>query len=128
MGRKERSNIVRIQKAVRATKRKYSHKLKDYSRESIPGSLKTTILEHPPSVPCGDEYNALQEIISTTPGVFWKPRKRKEYIVDSSDLRKYQILGFEDYNHYVGYLATNGLNNLVPEFQILDNADHYGDF
>ncbi|HFD0650725.1 TPA: hypothetical protein ACWP07_000124 [Escherichia coli] len=55
------------------------------------------------------------------------PRKRKEYIVDSSDLRKYQILGFEDYNHYVGYLATNGLNNLVPEFQILDNAD-YGDF
>lgn len=54
--------------------------------------------------------------------------KRKEYIVDSSDLRKYQILGFEDYNHYVGYLATNGLNNLVPEFQILDNADHYGDF
>ena len=56
------------------------------------------------------------------------PRKRKEYIVDSSDLRKYQILGFEDYNHYVGYLATNGLNNLVPEFQILDNADHYGDF
>lgn len=60
-------------------------------------------------------------------GVFWKPRKRKEYIVDSSDLRKYQILGFEDYNHYVGYLATNGLNNLVPEFH-LDNADHYGDF
>ncbi|EIQ9187802.1 hypothetical protein LV684_005092 [Escherichia coli] len=79
-------------------------------------------------MPCGDEYIALQEILSSTPGVFWKPRKRKEYIVDSSDLRKYQILGFEDYNHYVGYLATNGLNNLVPDFQILDNAEHYGDF
>lgn len=35
MGRKERSNIVRIEKAVKAKKRKYSHKLKDYSRESI---------------------------------------------------------------------------------------------
>ncbi|ENE3542404.1 hypothetical protein ABNA99_003454, partial [Escherichia coli] len=95
---------------------------------SAPGEWKTEIIEHSPSVPCGDEFNALQEILSSTPGVFWKPRKRKEYIVDSSDLRKYQILGFEDYNHYVGYLATNGLNNLVPEFQILDNADHYGDF
>ena len=84
MGRKERNPIKRIEKAVRATKRKYSHKLKDYSRESIPGSLKTTIIEHTPSVPCGDEYNALQEILSTTPGAFWKPRKRKEYIIDSS--------------------------------------------
>jgi hypothetical protein len=85
-GKKRAKPIKRIEKAVRATKRKYSHKLKDYSRESIPGSLKTTILEHLP-VPCGDEYNALQEIISTTPGVFWKPRKRKEYIIDSSHLK-----------------------------------------
>lgn len=97
-------------------------------QNSAPGEWKTEIIEHSPSVPCGDEFNALQEILSSTPGVFWKPRKRKEYIVDSSDLCKYQILGFEDYNHYVGYLATNGLNNLVPDFQILDNADHYGDF
>ncbi|HGT8002270.1 TPA: hypothetical protein ACM5KW_004644, partial [Escherichia coli] len=94
---------------------------------SAPGEWKTEIIEHSPSVPCGDEFNALQEILSSTPGVFWKPRKRKEYIVSSDELRKYQILGFEDYNHYVGYLATNGLNNLVPEFH-LDNADHYGDF
>ncbi|EOU4739758.1 hypothetical protein ACOIQY_005697, partial [Escherichia coli] len=77
-------------------------------QNSAPGEWKTEIIEHSPSVPCGDEFNALQEILSSTPGVFWKPRKRKEYIVDSSDLRKYQILGFEDYNHYVGYLATNG--------------------
>lgn len=91
MGRKERSNIVRIEKA-RATKRKYSHKLKDYSRESILCTLKTTILEHPLSVPCGDEYNALQEILSTTPGAFWKPRKRKEYIIDSSGWQHWQIL------------------------------------
>ncbi|WP_249824141.1 hypothetical protein [Escherichia coli] len=66
-------------------------------QNSAPGEWKTEIIEHSPSVPCGDEYIALQEILSSTPGVFWKPKKRKEYIVDSSDLRKYQILGFEDY-------------------------------
>ncbi|EMJ7956965.1 hypothetical protein ACT35X_002222 [Enterobacter hormaechei] len=129
MGRKERNPIKRIEKAVRATKRKYSHKLKDYSRESIPGSLKTTIVEHPPSVPCGDEYNALQEIISTTPGVFWKPRKRKEYIIDSSQLKSWQILGFEHYADYVGYLGTNALSNHTADLDFLfnDDKENYND-
>ncbi len=123
MGRKERNPIKRIEKAVRATKRKYSHKLKDYSRESIPGSLKTTIVEHPPSVPCGDEYNALQEIISTTPGVFWKPRKRKEYIIDR------QIIGFEHYSDYVGYSQTNGLSGHTADLDFLfnDDKENYND-
>ena len=129
MGRKERNPIKRIEKAVRATKRKYSHKLKDYSRESIPGSLKTTILEHPPSVPCGDEYNALQEIISTTPGVFWKLRKRKEYIIDSSDLRKFQILGFEHYADYVRFSEINGLSGHTADLDFLfnDDKENYND-
>ena len=129
MGRKERNPIKRIEKAVRATKRKYSHKLKDYSRESIPGELITTIVEHPPSVPCGDEYNALQEIISTTPGVFWKPRKRKEYIIDSSDLRKFQILGFEHYADYVGFSEINGLSGHTADLDFLfnDDKENYND-
>ena len=129
MGRKERNPIKRIEQATRASKRKYSHKLKDYSRESIPGSLKTTILEHPPSVPCGDEYNALQEIISTTPGVFWKPRKRKEYIIDSSDLRKFQILGFEHYADYVGFSEINGLSGHTADLDFLfnDDKENYND-
>ncbi len=44
---------------------------------SASGEWKTEIIEHSPSVPCGDEFNALQEILSSTPGVFWKPRKEK---------------------------------------------------
>lgn len=119
MGRKERSNIVRIQKASRAHQRKYTITLQDIARQSVPGEWHTEIIEHPPSVPCGDEYNALQEILTTTSGVFWKPRKRKEYIVDSSDLRKFQILGFEHYADFVGYSQTNGLSHHTQDFDIL---------
>ena len=92
MGRKERSNIVRIEKAVRATKRKYSHKLKDYSKESIPGEWITEIIEYPATVPVGAEYELLQDVLASSDKVYYKPRKRKEYIIDSSDLRKFQIL------------------------------------
>ena len=42
--------------------------------------------------------------------------------MDSTDLRKYQILGFEDYVSYCGYLSVNGLNNLVRDFDVV-----YGD-
>lgn len=73
MSTRQRNNLVRIEKAARASKRKYTSSLQDLAREAIPGEWITTIIEHPPSVPCGDEYNALQEILSTTPGVFWKP-------------------------------------------------------
>lgn len=121
MGKKKTNSIIRIQKAASASKRKFTSSLKDASRESIPGSLKTTIIEHPPSVPCGDEYNALQEILSTTPGVFWKPRRRKEYVIDSSDLRKFQILGFEHYSDYIGYCLTWGLNTHTQDLDIIFN-------
>lgn len=121
MGKKKTNSIIRIQKAVRASKLKFTYSLQDTSKESIPGSLKTTIIEHPPSVPCGDEYNALQEILSTTPGLFWKPRRKKEYIIDSSDLRKFQILGFEHYADYIGYLTTWNLQHHTQDFDFLFN-------
>ena len=129
MGRKERSNIVRIEKATRASKRKYTCSLQDLARESIPGEWITEVIEHPPSVPCGDEYNALQEILSTTPGLFWKPRKRKEYIIDSSQLKPWQIIGFEHYSDYVGYSQTNGLRGHTADLDFLfnDDTENYND-
>ncbi len=121
MGKKKTNSIIRIQKAVRTSKRKFTSSLKDASTESIPGSLKTTIIEHPPSVPCGDEYNALQEILSTTPGVFWKPRRRKEYVIDSSQLKSWQIAGFEHYADYIGHCLTWGLNKHTQDLDIIFN-------
>ncbi|MEA8873852.1 hypothetical protein ACTM53_09350 [Citrobacter freundii] len=129
MGRKERSNIVRIEKAVRATKRKYSHKLKDYSKESIPGELITTIIEHPPTVPVGAEFELLQDVLSSTDNVYYKPRSRREYHIDSSSLKKFQILGFEHYADYIGYSITNGLSGHTADLDFLfnDDKENYND-
>lgn len=129
MGRKERNPIKRIEKAVRATKRKYSHKLKDYSRESIPGEWITEIIEYPATVPVGAEYELLQDVLASSDKVYYKPRKRKEYIIDSSDLRKFQILGFEHYADYVGYSQTNGLSGHTADLDFLfnDDKENYND-
>ncbi|CAM6648497.1 MULTISPECIES: hypothetical protein [Enterobacteriaceae] len=129
MGRKERNPIKRIEKAVRATKRKYSHKLKDYSRESIPGEMITTIIEHPPTVPVGAEYELLQDVLASSDKVYYKPRKRKEYIIDSSQLKSWQIIGFENYSDYVGYSQTNGLSGHTADLDFLfnDDRENYND-
>ena len=129
MGRKERNPIKRIEKAVRATKRKYSHKLKDYSRESIPGEMITTIIEHPPTVPVGAEYELLQDVLASSDKVYYKPRKRKEYIIDSSQLKSWQIIGFENYSDYVGYSQTNGLSGHTADLDFLfnDDTENYND-
>lgn len=118
MSTRQRNNLVRIEKAARTSKRKYTSSLQDLAREAITGEWITTIIEHPPSVPCGDEYNALQEILSTTPGVFWKPRKRKEYIVDSSRLKNWQLYS-EHYADYIGYCQTWGLSHHTQDFDFL---------
>ena len=129
MGRKERNPIKRIEQATRASKRKYSNKLKDYSKESIPGEMVTTIIEHPPTVPVGAEYELLQDVLASSDKVYYKPRKRKEYIIDSSQLKSWQIIGFENYSDYVGYSLTNGLSGHTADLDFLfnDDKENYND-
>lgn len=129
MGRKERNPIKRIEQATRASKRKYSNKLKDYSKESIPGEMVTTIIEHPPTVPVGAEYELLQDVLASSDKVYYKPRKRKEYIIDSSQLKSWQIIGFENYSDYVGYSQTNGLSGHTADLDFLfnDDKENYND-
>ncbi|HBW3466098.1 TPA: hypothetical protein MEZ34_005054 [Klebsiella pneumoniae] len=126
MGKKERNVIARIERqsntlppAKSLASRREFRELSRLSMEwnSVPGEWKTEIIEHDSPPLSEEEQNALDDILSSCDGgVYFTQRKRKEYIMDSTDLRKYQILGFEDYPHYCGYLSINGLNNLVKDF------------
>lgn len=126
MSRKERNVLARIERqsntlppAKSLASRKEFRELSHLSMlwNSKPGEWHTEIIEHDSPPLSEEEQNALDDILSSCDGgVYFKPRKRKSYIVDSTDLRKYQILGFEDYVSYCGYLSVNGLNNLVRDF------------
>ncbi|EPU1597511.1 TPA: hypothetical protein ACX38W_000908, partial [Klebsiella pneumoniae] len=126
MGKRERNVLARIERqsntlppAKSLASRREFRELSRLSREynATPGEYKTEIIEHDSPPLSEEEQEALNDILSSCDGgVYFKPRKRKEYIVDSSDLKKWQILFFEDYVSYCGYLSINGLNNLVKDF------------
>ncbi|HBR6093161.1 hypothetical protein M2T59_07835 [Klebsiella pneumoniae] len=131
MGKKERNVLARIERqstvlppAKSLVSRKEFRELSRLSREwnSKPGEWRTEFIEHDSPPLSEEEQNALDDILSSCDDVYFNPRKRKQYIMDSSALRKYQILGFEDYVSYCGYLSVNGLNNLVKDFDAV-----YGD-
>ncbi|HBQ5882461.1 hypothetical protein [Klebsiella pneumoniae] len=132
MSKKQRNVLARIERqstvlppAKSLASRREFRELSRLSMEwnSVPGEWKTEIIEHDSPPLSEEEQNALDDILSSCDdGVYFNPRKRKSYIVDSTDLRKYQILGFEDYVSYCGYLSVNGLNNLVKDFDAV-----YGD-
>ncbi|HDS7656580.1 TPA: hypothetical protein QH556_003800 [Klebsiella variicola] len=126
MGKKERNVLARIERqstvlppAKSLASRREFRELSRLSREynATPGEYKTEIIEHDSPPLSEEEQEALNDILSSCDGgVYFNPRKRKQYVMDSTDLRKYQILGFETYVHYCGYLSINGLNNLVRDF------------
>lgn len=131
MGKQNRNVIARIERqstvlppAKSLASRKEFRELSRLSMlwNSKPGEWHTEIIEHDSPPLSEEEQNALDDILSSCDGAYFKPRRRKSYIVDSTDLRKYQILGFEDYVSYCGYLSVNGLNNLVRDFDAV-----YGD-
>ncbi|ODM35618.1 hypothetical protein [Klebsiella pneumoniae] len=131
MGKKERNVLARIVRqstvlppAKSLASRSAFKELSKLAMEwnSVPGEWRTEIIEHDSPPLSEEEQNALDDILSSCDDVYFNPRKRKQYIMDSSALRKYQILGFEDYVSYCGYLSVNGLNNLVKDFDAV-----YGD-
>ncbi|EPY7394956.1 hypothetical protein QIH47_07455 [Klebsiella pneumoniae] len=131
MEKKERNVLARIERqstvlppAKSLASRSAFKELSKLAMEwnSVPGEWRTEIIEHDSPPLSEEEQNALDDILSSCDDVYFNPRKRKQYIMDSSALRKYQILGFEDYVSYCGYLSVNGLNNLVKDFDAV-----YGD-
>ncbi|HDS2210084.1 TPA: hypothetical protein QIC36_002525 [Klebsiella aerogenes] len=120
MSKKERNNILRIGKAAR----KQQQRLLITSLEEIPGELieiVTTVHSDPPSV---EEWENLNDLLAASPGVYYKPRKRKVYTYDDSQLRRWQCLGFESLNHYLTY---NAMNNTVAGVRDFDELFHIGD-
>lgn len=124
MGRKEKSNLIRIEQATRVRRRKYTTTLQEISRQSIPGELITTVREYPAVVPTGSEFELLQDVLSSTDNVYYNPRRRKEYLVDSSNLQQWQITGFEHYADYVGYCQVWGLSQHTQALDILFQDDN----
>lgn len=124
MGRKEKSNLIRIEQATKVRRRKYTTTLQEISRQSIPGELITTVREYPPVVPTGSEFELLQDVLSSSDKVYYNPRRRKEYIVDSSNLQQWQITGFEHYADYVGYCQVWGLSQHTQALDILFQDDN----
>jgi len=113
MSKKERNNILRIGK----TAQKQRQRLLIPSLEEIPGELietVTTVYSDPPSV---EEWENLNDLLAASPGVYYKPRKRKVYTYDDSQLRRWQCLGFDSLNHYITYSA---MNNTVAGVRELD--------
>ncbi|WP_368633619.1 hypothetical protein, partial [Klebsiella pneumoniae] len=102
MGKRERNVLARIerQSTVLPPAKSLASRsaFKEISRialewNSKPGEWHTEIIEHESPPLSEEEQEALNDILSSCDGgVYFKPRKRKEYIMDSTDLRKYQIL------------------------------------
>ncbi|HEC0092873.1 hypothetical protein [Klebsiella pneumoniae] len=132
MSRKERNVLARIERqsntlppAKSLASRKEFRELSRFAMQwnSVAGKWHTEIIEHDSPPLSEEEEGIINDILSSCDGgVYFNPRRRKSYSVDSTDLRKYQILGFEDYVSYCGYLSVNGLNNLVRDFDVV-----YGD-
>lgn len=125
MSRKERNVLARIERqstvlppAKSLASRKEFRELSHLSMlwNSVPGEWHTEIIEHDSPPLSEEEQEVLNDILSSCDDVYFSPRKRKQYVMDSTDLRHYQILGFEDYISFCGYLSVNGLNNLVRDF------------
>ncbi|HGK7548621.1 hypothetical protein OW967_05630 [Klebsiella pneumoniae] len=125
MSRKERNVLARIERqstvlppAKSLASRKEFRELSRFAMQwnSVPGEWHTEIIEHDSPPLSEEEEGIINDICSSCDDVYFNPRKRKQYIMDSSALRKYQIMGFEDYISFCGYLSTNGLNNLVKDF------------
>ncbi|MFV0262694.1 MAG: hypothetical protein ACK5JN_09695 [Kluyvera sp.] len=120
MSKKERNNILRIGKAARRQR----ERLLITSLEEIPGTLIEHVEEvhsQPPSV---EEWAALNDILSSCPGAYYRPRKQKRYSWDDSQLKKWQMLGFTSLRHYLTY---NSMNNTVAGARDFDELFHIGD-
>lgn len=128
MSKKERNTLTRIEREnvnrIGKASQERTNRLYIKSLEEIPGELietVTTVHSDPPSV---EEWENLNDLLAASPGVYYKPRKRKVYTWDDSQLKKWQMLGFTSLRHYLTY---NAMNNTVAGVRDFDELFHIGD-
>lgn len=128
MGRRDRNQIKRIEQQnlqhIGKAARRQRERLLVTSLEEIPGTLieHVELVDSPP--PDAETWAAMNDILSSCPGVYYRPRKRKVYSWDDSGLKKWQMLSFTSLRHYLTY---NAMNNTVAGVRDFDELFHIGD-
>lgn len=115
MSKKERNTITRLEREN--VNRIKSSRLYFKSLEEIPGELIEHVEEVHSTPPSVEEWAALNDLLERSSGVYYKPRKRKVYSWDDSNLKKWQVLGFTSLCHYLNF---NAMNNTVAGVRELD--------
>lgn len=116
MGRKERNTLSRLERENKSRIKKNT-RIYVKSLEEIPGELIETMTEVHSTPPSVEEWAALNDLLESSSGVYYKPRKRKVYSWDDSNLKKWQCLGFTSLSHYITY---NQMNNTIAGVRELD--------
>lgn len=116
MGRKERNTLSRLERENKSRIKKNT-RLYVKSLEEIPGELIEAMTEVHSTPPSVEEWAALNDLLESSSGLYYKPRKRKVYSWDDSNLKKWQCLGFSSLEHYITY---NRINNTVAGVRELD--------
>ena len=128
MGRKDRNPIKRIEQEslnhIGKAARRQRERLLISSLEEIPGELIEHVEEAHSQPPSVEEGAALNDILTSCPGAYYRPRKRKVYTWDDSQLKKWQCLGFTSLRHY---LTFNAMNNTVAGARNFDELFNIGD-
>lgn len=115
MSKKERNTITRLEREN--VNRIKSSRLYIKSLEEIPGELIEHVEEVHSTPPSVEEWAALNDLLERSSGVYYKPRKRKVYSWDDSNLKKWQVLGFTSLCHNLNF---NAMNNTVAGVRELD--------
>ncbi|WP_427034708.1 hypothetical protein [Escherichia coli] len=114
MGRKKKNNLKRIEQGNTFNNaRKQLHKNNEDAGEEIVFILESN------SPPLTNEE--LEIIQSMGDGVYFKPKTRKTIIIEPGTLKKWQLLGFTSFRHYIGF---NSFNNQVGGVTETDLMQH----
>ncbi|MCI3807076.1 hypothetical protein MQA04_19570, partial [Escherichia coli] len=104
MGKKKRNNLKRIEKNSNFNSTR--QRPPTHTNNEIPGEEIIFILEAESPELSDEEL----EIIQSMPGVYFRPRTRKQTIISDGTLKRWQLLGFSSYHHFLGF---NAFNNCV---------------